>query len=397
MNWDDLSMAEKAEVMRIAVEGGVYDLNAIRSGYNEYAKGGIIHIKPSKRGTFTAAASKHGKSVQAFASQVLAHKENYSPAMVKKANFARNASKWKHAYGGELGNYYDGWGDAWNFLKKAKQKVHDWGLDKSPGQHILSAFGINDSTVVNPNRNKNSNIGFFEEGALDLARSFGLNKVVKGNPGDTHYRQNLYNIVDPTNAVPEAKDLPDYARAVKAAKSDRDYSYQRFVQDPAADAAWAKRLGLPYDTDILIDNGDGSVRLSKELEAQIPVDTLFLKKRIADNEDRLTKVRGRKHSITNAALDYDRAALDSLRKTYRTGKPVQLDENSAVGRDWKDDKEKITSPLNLLHRYTVQYDKKNNRMNYWDVYDFNEFEDFVPGEPFKIKGSIDLNKKKKGE
>lgn len=73
---------------------------------DSYASGGKIHIKPSKRGTFTAAAKKHGKSVQAFASQVLAHKENYSPAMVKKANFARNAAKW-HAEGGSLDNTID--------------------------------------------------------------------------------------------------------------------------------------------------------------------------------------------------------------------------------------------------------------------------------------------------
>jgi hypothetical protein len=53
-----------------------------------------IKIKPSKEGTFTAAAKKHGKSVQGFASQVLNNKDSYSPAMVKKANFARNASKW---------------------------------------------------------------------------------------------------------------------------------------------------------------------------------------------------------------------------------------------------------------------------------------------------------------
>nr|DAQ48761.1 MAG TPA: capsid protein [Caudoviricetes sp.] len=69
---------------------------------NTFAEGGKIHIKPSKKGTFTAAAKKHGKSVQSFASQVLANKEDYSPAMVKKANFARNAAKWKHALGGEL-------------------------------------------------------------------------------------------------------------------------------------------------------------------------------------------------------------------------------------------------------------------------------------------------------
>lgn len=71
---------------------------------NTFAKGGKIHIKPSKRGTFTAAAKKHGKSVQSFASQVLANKENYSPAMVKKANFARNAAKW-HSFGGDLNTH----------------------------------------------------------------------------------------------------------------------------------------------------------------------------------------------------------------------------------------------------------------------------------------------------
>ena len=73
-----------------------------------FKSGGKIHIKPSKRGTFTAAAKKHGKSVQAFASQVLAHKENYSPAMVKKANFARNFGGHRHEDGGFLQEYPDG-------------------------------------------------------------------------------------------------------------------------------------------------------------------------------------------------------------------------------------------------------------------------------------------------
>ena len=62
----------------------------------EFKNGGSIHISPSKRGTFTAAATKHGMGVQEFASRVLRNKEDYSPAMVKKANFARNASKWNN-------------------------------------------------------------------------------------------------------------------------------------------------------------------------------------------------------------------------------------------------------------------------------------------------------------
>lgn len=74
---------------------------------NMSAHGGHIHIAPSKKGTFTAAATKHGMGVQEFASKVLAHPENYSPAMRKKANFARNASKW-HGLGGNL---YDLGGD----------------------------------------------------------------------------------------------------------------------------------------------------------------------------------------------------------------------------------------------------------------------------------------------
>lgn len=69
-----------------------------------FAKGGGIHIDPSKKGTFTAAAKKHGQSVQEFARRVLANKDEYSSSMVKKANFARNAAKW-HSGGGFLENW----------------------------------------------------------------------------------------------------------------------------------------------------------------------------------------------------------------------------------------------------------------------------------------------------
>ena len=68
---------------------------SLEDGRTQKKEGGI-HIAPSKRGTFTAAATKHGMGVQEFASRVLRNKDSYSPAMVKKANFARNASKWNH-------------------------------------------------------------------------------------------------------------------------------------------------------------------------------------------------------------------------------------------------------------------------------------------------------------
>lgn len=72
---------------------------------NTFADGGSIHIKPSKRGTFTAAARARGMGVQEFASKVLANKEKYSTAMVKKANFARNAAGWSHALGGLMNTF----------------------------------------------------------------------------------------------------------------------------------------------------------------------------------------------------------------------------------------------------------------------------------------------------
>lgn len=93
----------------------------------EVGKSGI-YIKPSKRGTFTAAAKKHGKGVQEFAAQVMANKENYSPAMVKKANFARNAASW-HEDGGLI-PYEQGGG-----LKRSE----DYGSKKKPYPSVKSS------------------------------------------------------------------------------------------------------------------------------------------------------------------------------------------------------------------------------------------------------------------
>ena len=65
-----------------------------------FALGGGIHIKKSHRGLFTKEAKEHGMGVQEFASHVLANKDKYSPEVVKRANFARNASKF--ALGGDM-------------------------------------------------------------------------------------------------------------------------------------------------------------------------------------------------------------------------------------------------------------------------------------------------------
>jgi len=57
-----------------------------------------IKIKKSTRGSFTKMAKKAGRSVQEEASAVL-NNPKASGAAKKKANFARNAAKWKKGKG----------------------------------------------------------------------------------------------------------------------------------------------------------------------------------------------------------------------------------------------------------------------------------------------------------
>jgi hypothetical protein len=94
-------------------EAGVHGLDHLMGYKPQYAYGGYmdpawmaeggIHINPANRGKFTASAQRAGMGVQEFAGHVLANKEDYSSTQVKRANFARNASKWKHQEGGSIG------------------------------------------------------------------------------------------------------------------------------------------------------------------------------------------------------------------------------------------------------------------------------------------------------
>ena len=64
-----------------------------------FKKGGGIHIKKKNRGKFTKSAKAAGESVQEHAAKVLSD-PNATPLQKKRANFARNAAKWKHQKGG---------------------------------------------------------------------------------------------------------------------------------------------------------------------------------------------------------------------------------------------------------------------------------------------------------
>lgn len=92
-------LMEKQETLRAGMD--------MMSNQVTYGNGGSIKINPENKGKFTAWAKEHGMSVKEAATHVMAHKEQYSPTVVKRANFAKNFA---HEYGGPLPQYLDGGG-----------------------------------------------------------------------------------------------------------------------------------------------------------------------------------------------------------------------------------------------------------------------------------------------
>lgn len=161
----------------------------------QYGEGGKIIIKPSKRGTFTAAAKKRGLGVQEFASRVLANKENYSSIMVKKANFARNASSW-HMEGGVIGNELFGIGGKLNPPDGGDEKTY---LRKSDYDKEVA------------NRQQNYDVAFtdwaLKKGGITMED---LNdRATRGNLMNQYKENNPFNIND-LAITPDLQPLPNY-------------------------------------------------------------------------------------------------------------------------------------------------------------------------------------------
>ena len=80
---------------------GMYNVGAF--GGSLFKEGGIM-IKKENRGKFTESANRANMGVQEYARHILANKEDYSPTLIKRANFARNFGGRK-AFGGDLNTY----------------------------------------------------------------------------------------------------------------------------------------------------------------------------------------------------------------------------------------------------------------------------------------------------
>ena len=80
---------------------GMYNIGAL--GGPLFKEGGIM-IKKENRGKFTESANRANMGIQEYARHILANKEDYSPTLIKRANFARNFGGRK-AFGGDLNTY----------------------------------------------------------------------------------------------------------------------------------------------------------------------------------------------------------------------------------------------------------------------------------------------------
>ena len=68
------------------------EIDKVKKAFKKFAKGGTIHINPENKGKFNALKKRTGKSTEE-----LTHSSN--PLTRKRAIFAQNAKKWKHAGG----------------------------------------------------------------------------------------------------------------------------------------------------------------------------------------------------------------------------------------------------------------------------------------------------------
>ena len=231
--WGSLSMPERASLISLFTGSGVTSLDEMRALYNEYGNGGGIHIDPSKRGTFTSAAKRHGMGVQEFASRVLSNKDDYSTAMVRKANFARNAAKW-HGNGGDLDdndpkdpyNSKDGWFRYW-YENRPYQLIDaiDWHLDGTKDidkarKAIYDSINNTNETYIGTVYNGNTYNGAMPAGVTDYfgenngAARFALNASAYGDSltperdlirsvnglNIPDYRQTIY-VLDPFTGI----------------------------------------------------------------------------------------------------------------------------------------------------------------------------------------------------
>ena len=260
-------MPERASLISLFTGSGVTSLDEMRALYNEYGDGGGIYIDPSKKGTFTSAAKRHGMGVQEFASRVLSNKDDYSAAMVKKANFARNAAKW-HEEGGDLDdnnpkdpyNSRDGWFRYW-YENRPYQIIDaiNWQLDGTKSiekakKAIYDAINSYNETYIPTTINGKAYSGKMPSGVTNywdrdnnMARySIGTSHYGYSDNPERDFVNNSYGLNDPEFRQIIYTQDPYNGILKRTLIHERSHAIPWFIKDRVRD----KRLlndGVDYD------------------------------------------------------------------------------------------------------------------------------------------------------
>lgn len=151
---DELFQAQEnfkmSKVAKYAEKLGV-NLPQINDSSQEYKYGGI-HIKKSHEGRFTEYKKRTGKTTE----EALHSKD---PHVRQMANFARNASHWKHAYGGRHMNCYPNGGETndpiWNWQYNSPDmsypnQVPTYTVPGTPADQLTTPNPYNNQTPTVP-------------------------------------------------------------------------------------------------------------------------------------------------------------------------------------------------------------------------------------------------------
>ena len=313
---------------------------------NVKAEGGGIHIKKKNRGKFTAAAKRAGMGVQEYARHVLANKDRYSSTLVKRANFARNASKW-HNYGGFL---------------------DDDDYKKQYGRNIE---------------------------AHELKIPSGLDNVEELSEDQRYY---VYNTYDPS-----LRFLDFWVKNRNPKKVRRVENYE--VADKEQEAMWAAYLNLPQDiyeetSNRRPNNLDNDLKGTfigttpvMDRAIQTIADTLNLGKLARLSEEEYAKLQQQDSNLYSQNI---------VKKNYKKSKEIL--DNPYNWIQVKDSNVSYSSPYNnpgllQLQNFGIMWDPKNQKLHVHDTYDFPGYVRILGGipdreNPLYIRGSINFDPNK---
>lgn len=346
-------MPERASLISLFTGSGVTSLDEMRALYNEYGNGGGIHIDPSKKGTFTSAAKRHGMGVQEFASRVLSNKDDYSTAMVRKANFARNAAKW-HEEGGDLNdndpkdpyNSKDGWFRYW-YENRPYQMIDaiDWHLDGTKDidkarKAIYDSINNTNETYIGTVYNGNTYNGAMPVGVTDYfgenngAARFALNASAYGD--SLTPERDLIRSVNGLN-------IPDYRQTIYVPDPFTGIKKETLIHERSHNIPWFVKRKIK-DNLFLNDGIDHDSYFDNPKEIYSRLNEFRFKNNLNPNkiytEDNIKAFR-ESGALKQFYLDrYDDATIDYLLNNVASNNTVNnLPKNAnyaAYGNDFSD-------------------------------------------------------------